>query len=168
MHRGDAPAYELRGRYATELFTEEAVQTILSHNSMSPLYLQLSHLGVHAPLEVPLTNHHDEDFAHIQDENRRKYASKRSWRGRVADASNESVQENECFSRNGSGTGRFPWSRCYRSWRERHVEEHNNTLSHGQRCPDHRTIPQLGLEFSTQRRKCKVRLQKYISILVAA
>lgn len=74
MHRDDCPAYDIRNQYATDLFTEEAVRIIENHDTTNPLFLQLSHLGVHAPIEAPLDNPYMENFAHIRDPNRRKYA----------------------------------------------------------------------------------------------
>lgn len=75
LHRGDVPAYDLQGQYATDLFTEEAVKIIDHHDPINPLYLQINHLGVHAPLEVPLDNFDLSEFAHIREPNRRNYAS---------------------------------------------------------------------------------------------
>ncbi|XP_074113028.1 arylsulfatase B [Cotesia typhae] len=74
LHRDDCPAYDIRNQYATDLFTEEAVRIIENHDTTNPLFLQLSHLGVHAPIEAPLDNPYMENFAHIRDPNRRKYA----------------------------------------------------------------------------------------------
>ncbi|XP_008547369.1 arylsulfatase B [Microplitis demolitor] len=74
LHRGDSPAYDIHDQYATDLFTEEAVRVIEHHDPINPLYLQLSHLGVHAPLEVPVDSAYLEDFAHIREPNRRNYA----------------------------------------------------------------------------------------------
>lgn len=78
MHRGDNPAYGLTEEYATDLFTDEAMKIIQRHEPPRPLYLQISHLAVHAPLESPddyRRNHEDEQFKHIREVNRRKYAS---------------------------------------------------------------------------------------------
>ena len=44
------------GKYATDIFTEEAVKAINLHNttnSMQPLFLYLAHLAVHSPLQAP-------------------------------------------------------------------------------------------------------------------
>ncbi|KAG7202809.1 hypothetical protein KM043_009967 [Ampulex compressa] len=73
MHRGDDPAYGLPREYATDLFTDEAIKIIEHHELPRPLYLQISHLAVHAPLESP-DEHDDKDFSHIRDPSRRKYA----------------------------------------------------------------------------------------------
>ncbi|XP_018345852.1 PREDICTED: arylsulfatase B-like [Trachymyrmex septentrionalis] len=75
MHRGDAPAYGLTDKYVTDLFTDEAVRIIQTHDPSRPLYLQISHLAVHAPLENPQDyDHYDKRFMHIVEQNRRKYA----------------------------------------------------------------------------------------------
>jgi arylsulfatase B len=66
------------GKYATDLFTDEAVNLIKSHDASDPLLLLVSHLAPHAgnedkPLEAP------EDviskFAYIKDEKRRTLAA---------------------------------------------------------------------------------------------
>ncbi|XP_046825990.1 arylsulfatase B-like [Vespa crabro] len=74
MHRGENPAYGLSDKYATDLFTQEAVRIIEHHELPRPLYLQLSHLAVHAPLESPQDYGKDKEFMHIREPNRRKYA----------------------------------------------------------------------------------------------
>ena len=67
------------GKYATDIFTEEAVNTIKSHDSENqPLFLYLSHLAVHSanagdPLQAPEEN--IKIFNYIEDKNRRKYAA---------------------------------------------------------------------------------------------
>lgn len=77
MHRGDGPAYGFTDEYATDLFTDEAIRIIEHHELPRPLYLQISHLAVHAPLESPNDHDHHDDkqFRHIREPNRRKYAS---------------------------------------------------------------------------------------------
>ncbi|CAL1674865.1 unnamed protein product [Lasius platythorax] len=75
MHRGDAPAYGSTDKYVTDLFTDEAIRIIQYHEPSRPLYLQISHLAVHAPLESPHDyGHYDRQFMHIREINRRKYA----------------------------------------------------------------------------------------------
>ncbi|XP_032679721.1 arylsulfatase B-like [Odontomachus brunneus] len=77
MHRDDNPAYGLTEGYATDLFTDEAMRIIQQHEPSRPLYLQISHLAVHAPLESPDDYHRNQDeeqFKHIRELNRRKYA----------------------------------------------------------------------------------------------
>ncbi|XP_025163968.1 arylsulfatase I isoform X2 [Harpegnathos saltator] len=78
MHRGDNPAYGLNAEYATDLFTDEAMKIIQRHEPPRPLYLQISHLAVHAPIESPDDDHRNsnrERFKHIPEVNRRNYAS---------------------------------------------------------------------------------------------
>lgn len=75
MHRGDAPAYDVSDKYVTDLFTDEAVRIIQGHDPARPLYLQISHLAVHAPLESPQDyDRYDQQFMNIREANRRKYA----------------------------------------------------------------------------------------------
>ncbi|XP_066603644.1 arylsulfatase B-like isoform X2 [Prorops nasuta] len=74
MHRGDDPAYGLSDEYATDLFTDEAVRIIEHHELPRPMYMQISHLAVHAPLEGPHDIYNDRQFEHIREPNRRKYA----------------------------------------------------------------------------------------------
>lgn len=75
MHRGDAPAYGSTDKYVTDLFTDEAIRIIQFHEPSRPLYLQISHLAVHAPVESPHDySHYDRQFMHIREINRRKYA----------------------------------------------------------------------------------------------
>lgn len=76
MHRGDAPAYDVTDKYVTDLFTDEAERIIQGHDPSRPLYLQISHLAVHAPLESPQDHeYYDKHFMNIRETNRRKYAS---------------------------------------------------------------------------------------------
>lgn len=75
MHRGDDPAHGINREYATDLFTDEAIRIIENHELPRPLYLQISHLAVHAPLEQPVDEYHDKEFSQIREPNRRKYAS---------------------------------------------------------------------------------------------
>ncbi|RLU26301.1 hypothetical protein DMN91_000095 [Ooceraea biroi] len=74
MHRGDVPAYGQADKYATDLFTDEALKIIENHESSRPLYLQISHLAVHGPLEGPHDYTFDQRFMHIREPERRKYA----------------------------------------------------------------------------------------------
>ncbi|XP_012262238.2 arylsulfatase B-like [Athalia rosae] len=75
MHRGSDPAWRDQGEYATDLFTEEALRIIDSHDPMRPLYLQISHLAVHPPLEVPMRDLRSDEFYHIREPNRRTFAA---------------------------------------------------------------------------------------------
>ncbi|CAK9814268.1 Arylsulfatase B [Anthophora quadrimaculata] len=74
MHRGDDPAHGINREYATDLFTEEAIKIIENHELSRPLYLQISHLAVHAPLEQPVEEHDDKEQIQIREPNRQKYA----------------------------------------------------------------------------------------------
>ncbi|XP_053985497.1 arylsulfatase B-like [Hylaeus volcanicus] len=74
MHRGDDPAYGTNREYATDLFTLEAIKIIENHELPRPLYLQISHLAVHAPLEYRTDRYNHRGFAEIREPNRRKYA----------------------------------------------------------------------------------------------
>ncbi|XP_061931122.1 arylsulfatase B-like isoform X1 [Apis cerana] len=73
MHRGDDPAYGIKREYVTDLFTKEAIRIIENHELPRPLYLQISHLAVHAPIEQPEESSNDE-IIQIREPNRRKYA----------------------------------------------------------------------------------------------
>jgi hypothetical protein len=73
-------AWDLAGRYATDVFTDEAVRIIQAHDASPvgpPLFLYLAHLAVHAGnrgkyLEAPQLE--IDKFRHIIDPNRRTYA----------------------------------------------------------------------------------------------
>lgn len=70
--------YDTNGIYATDLFTQVAVDTIREHNQNQPLFMYLAHLSPHAgndddPLQVP--DDELEKFSYIANENRRKYAA---------------------------------------------------------------------------------------------
>lgn len=71
-------AWQLDGRYATDLFTNVSVNTIRHHNRSMPLFLYVAHLAVHAgnagkPLEAP--QEAVDKFGHIPDPDRRTYAA---------------------------------------------------------------------------------------------
>ncbi|KAM7356270.1 uncharacterized protein ACRADG_002075 [Cochliomyia hominivorax] len=77
--RRDLDMYpEASGIYATDLFTQEAVQIIKQHNVKKPLFLLMSHLAVHTgnennPMEAP--EEEIKKFGYIKDPKRRKYAA---------------------------------------------------------------------------------------------
>ncbi|KAJ1529683.1 hypothetical protein ONE63_006438 [Megalurothrips usitatus] len=78
MRRNESVAWDLQGRYATDVFTEEAVDIIRRHDQRVPLFMYLSHLAVHAGnagklLEAP--QEEIDKFRHIADPNRRTYAA---------------------------------------------------------------------------------------------
>ncbi|XP_015930738.1 arylsulfatase B [Parasteatoda tepidariorum] len=71
------PVKNMRGRYATEVFTEKAVNFIENHNESFPLFLYMAHLAPHTgndymPLQAPLRLIYKN--AQIQDPKRRIYA----------------------------------------------------------------------------------------------
>lgn len=83
MRRDLRPAWDLHGRYSTDVFTEEAERIIGQHaarNASQPLFLYLAHVAPHSgnpynPLPAP-----DADVAKqaalgaIPDYSRRRYA----------------------------------------------------------------------------------------------
>ena len=76
MHANVQPAYGTEGQYATDLFTSTALDVISRHDPLRPLYLQVSHLAPHAPLDAPpYESVNEEDFKHIAEPHRRTYAS---------------------------------------------------------------------------------------------
>lgn len=69
---------ESRGKYATDLITEHAMQVIERHDASKPLFLMVSHLAPHAgnsadPMQAP--EEYVNRFLHIKDINRRIYAA---------------------------------------------------------------------------------------------
>jgi hypothetical protein len=79
FRRNLSTAWDLSGRYATDIFTEEAERIIHEHDSSSPLFLYLSHLASHAGnagklVEAP--QHVINMFHHIIEPNRKTYAGK--------------------------------------------------------------------------------------------
>lgn len=77
LHRNMTTAWEYSGRYATDVFTDEAVDIIARHPIEQPLFLYMAHLAVHAGnrgkyLEAP--QEEINKFLHIPDPNRRTYA----------------------------------------------------------------------------------------------
>jgi len=80
FHRNMLPALDLAGRYATDVFTDEAVRIIQKHDTTSPLFLYLAHLACHAGnmgklLEAPKDA--IDKFGHIIEPNRKTYAGKK-------------------------------------------------------------------------------------------
>lgn len=79
FYRNMLPALDLSGHYATDVFTEEAVRIIQTHDESSPLFLYLAHLACHAGnigklLEAPKDA--IDKFDHIIEPNRKTYAGK--------------------------------------------------------------------------------------------
>ncbi|KAK9509481.1 hypothetical protein O3M35_006791 [Rhynocoris fuscipes] len=78
MRRNMDVDWSAKGKYSTDLFTNEAVSVISNHNADNPLFLYLAHLAPHTgnmrdPFQAP-----DElvaRFSHIEDPERRVYAA---------------------------------------------------------------------------------------------
>lgn len=71
------PAWDLAGKYATDVFTEQAIQIIRNHPDNKALFLMISHLAPHAANDGKLLEAPQETidkFKHIVDSNRRTYA----------------------------------------------------------------------------------------------
>lgn len=78
MRRNLSVHWETKGTYATDLFTNEAVETIKNHDQNSPLFMLISHLAPHTGNEFdPMQAPEDEikKFSYIKDEKRRTYAA---------------------------------------------------------------------------------------------
>lgn len=85
LHRDESNSFELGHStdYFTDLITDEAEKIIRKNNNAKPLFLEISHLAVHAggkvnddPLEVRRTDDVNASFPYIEDYQRRKYAGK--------------------------------------------------------------------------------------------
>ncbi|XP_065213376.1 arylsulfatase B-like [Planococcus citri] len=74
----DRAADRFKGKYATDVFTEEAVNIIKNHDTSTPLFLDVSHVAVHAGfnnlLQVRNEQENNERFANIEDQHRRLFA----------------------------------------------------------------------------------------------
>ncbi|XP_014470860.1 PREDICTED: arylsulfatase B-like [Dinoponera quadriceps] len=71
-------AWDTKGNYSTDLFTEEAVRLINAHNPDKPLFLYLSQIAPHSGNEEQLLQAPPEEiekFFYITDPNRRIYAA---------------------------------------------------------------------------------------------
>ncbi|KAM7341897.1 arylsulfatase B isoform 2-T2 [Cochliomyia hominivorax] len=71
-------AYDLHGKYSTDVVTDESLRVIDNHNTSQPLFLYVSHAAVHSgnpynPLAAPDTV--VGKMSHINEFNRRKYAA---------------------------------------------------------------------------------------------
>ncbi|KAJ8675545.1 hypothetical protein QAD02_011331 [Eretmocerus hayati] len=79
MRRNMSVAHDTRGKYSTDLFTEEAVRLIDEHNSEAgPMFMYLAHLAPHSgndkePLQAP--DDYVARFGYIDDPERRIYAA---------------------------------------------------------------------------------------------
>lgn len=78
MRRNLTVAYDLHGKYTTDVISNESEKIILAHNTSKPLFLYVAHAGVHSgnpynPLPAP-----DETvakFENIRDYNRRRFTA---------------------------------------------------------------------------------------------
>ncbi|GIY38239.1 arylsulfatase B, partial [Caerostris extrusa] len=77
LQNGTEVVRDVRGQYATDLFTEKAKNIIENHDTTKPLFLYLSHLAVHSGnsymyVQAPpeLVNR----FKYIKNESRRTFA----------------------------------------------------------------------------------------------
>ncbi|KAF5285021.1 hypothetical protein FQR65_LT02333 [Abscondita terminalis] len=78
LRQGTEPAWDFVGKYATDVFTDAAVNTVNNHNPNIPLFMVLSHLAVHSGNEGKLLEAPQETIdklKHITDSNRRTYAA---------------------------------------------------------------------------------------------
>ncbi|XP_069692179.1 arylsulfatase B-like isoform X1 [Periplaneta americana] len=78
FRRNMTPAWDLSGRYATDVFTEEAERLIQQHNASTPMFLYLAHLAGHAGNAGKLLEAPQEvinQFSHIIEPNRKTYAA---------------------------------------------------------------------------------------------
>ncbi|XP_059059474.1 arylsulfatase J [Achroia grisella] len=70
-------SHDLFGVYATDIYTDEAIKVIKSHNKTQPLFLMVAHSAVHSgnPYE-PIRAPEDiiEKFSYIKDRQRQKFA----------------------------------------------------------------------------------------------
>ncbi|XP_014248842.1 arylsulfatase B-like [Cimex lectularius] len=78
MRRNLQVDWTAKGRYTTDLLTEEAVNVIENHDTSSPLFLYLAHLAPHTgnmrdPFQAP--DNVVAKFSHIKDPERRVYAA---------------------------------------------------------------------------------------------
>ncbi|XP_052873087.1 arylsulfatase B-like [Anopheles cruzii] len=78
LRRNTAVEYVANGTYATDLFNDEAIRIIRSHNTAEPLLLVLTHLAPHTgnvddPLQAPAEE--IARFGHIRDARRRTLAA---------------------------------------------------------------------------------------------
>lgn len=77
LYNGTEVVKDIRGQYATDLFTEKANLIIRNHNASEPLFLYLSHLAVHTgnkymPLQAPIEVINQFDY--IRNSSRRTFA----------------------------------------------------------------------------------------------
>ncbi|CAG9835256.1 unnamed protein product [Diabrotica balteata] len=78
LRKDGKSAHEESGKYATDLFTDYTVKTIMEQDSSKPFFIMLAHLAVHAGNDGKLLEAPQETinkFSYIVDSNRRTYAA---------------------------------------------------------------------------------------------
>lgn len=78
MRKNFTVDWDAIGQYATDLFTENAIETINKHNKNHPLFMILSHNAPHAGNDYALLQAPEQEinkFKYIRNENRRVYAA---------------------------------------------------------------------------------------------
>nr|UNO37543.1 sulf1 [Psylliodes attenuatus] len=78
MRRNLSVAYDLHGKYSTDIFTQESVKIIKNHNTSNPLFLYVAHAAVHSgnpynPLPAP--DDLVKNFSYIDNYNRQRFAA---------------------------------------------------------------------------------------------
>ncbi|KAM7444316.1 hypothetical protein ABFA07_006991 [Porites harrisoni] len=67
------PVRDKDGTYSANLFTKQAVQVIMEHNSSRPLFLYLPFQNVHGPVQAP--QKYIDKYSFIENKTRRTYAA---------------------------------------------------------------------------------------------
>lgn len=78
MRKNLSVHWDTINQYATDLFTDKAVETIKNHDKSTPMFMLLTHLAPHTANEdEPMQAPEDEinKFSYIQDRKRRVYAA---------------------------------------------------------------------------------------------
>ncbi|XP_063375234.1 arylsulfatase I [Cydia amplana] len=78
FRRGMQVAHDLFGKYATDIYTDEAIKVITAHNKSEPLFLMVAHSAMHSgnPNEfIRAPDSEIERFKHIENYQRRKFAA---------------------------------------------------------------------------------------------
>ncbi|XP_045534123.1 arylsulfatase I [Papilio machaon] len=78
FRRGFEVAHDLFGQYATDVYTNEAVRVIMSHNASAPLFLTVAHSAVHSGNPAEFLRAPDsaiDKFGHIRPFQRQKFAA---------------------------------------------------------------------------------------------
>lgn len=78
MRRNMTSAFDLHGKYATHVISQESVRIVENHDTKSPLFLYVAHAAVHSgntedPLRAPSET--IAKMGHIHDFNRRRFAA---------------------------------------------------------------------------------------------